>query len=630
MSRLYFIVWVLLMTGMVSGQTTSVTDTTSTDSLVVQVSFSTPEAWIYIDDALKQNSLWKSDSEPLKEALRRLLDQTAEPYDTARQRISSQNFSDIPVRTGVLEPAGTVDIHWVNDSTFVIDPQGWNSDLYLKDEIELVYPVDFATLTLSDSLLDDNGMLDSTLFIPDTILVQTIDTAAINSLEIKLFHYNGDKFSPPLTEPGSNRTARLSDDLSAVLYFVHGSAWVADDSSPFYILDGEHHLDSLQVAVSTLLDFTERRDSSQLLISDLYGRKKPFWITTGSGDTQRFWVKNYNNDSITLWIGNPGTNEISLLLEDDVNFSRLVKEELRYLPSFITEPARKLQEMNMLKTIPKYWDYELASNFTLSQTYLENWTKGGESSFATMVDITGMATYNNKDAKTQWINIGRFKFGTISTQDKGFRKNHDQFEIDSKFNRNAWGKIGMSASFYMKNQLARGYNYPNDSVAVSKFLNPGTITVGIGAEYKPIEKTTINVAPLSYKTTFVFDTAHIDQTKHGIDPDKWAKRELGLQVVVNNQFNPTKTLEVTNRVRLFSNYLHKPQNMDVDWEMILEQKIAWFFTIQLNLHLIYDDDVHFTVFDADDNPIMNPDGSEKKVAKAQFKEFLGLALSFKF
>ena len=36
------------------------------------------------------------------------------------------------------------------------------------------------------------------------------------------------------------------------------------------------------------------------------------------------------------------------------------------------------------------------------------------------------------------------------------------------------------------------------------------------------------------------------------------------------------------------------------------------------------------VLDSDDQPILLPDGSEKKVAKTQFKEFVGLSLLFKF
>jgi hypothetical protein len=166
-------------------------------------------------------------------------------------------------------------------------------------------------------------------------------------------------------------------------------------------------------------------------------------------------------------------------------------------------------------------------------------------------------------------------------------------------------------------------------VVVSKFLNPSSLTVGLGIEYKPFKHTTINVAPLSYKNTFVLDTAQIDQTRHGIAGDKRAKQELGTQLLVMNTLSPMEDLTISNKVRLFSNYLNNPQNIDVDWEFLLDKKISWFFTIRLNLHLIYDDDVKFTVYDADNQPVLGPDGSEKKVAKAQFKEFIGLSLLFK-
>ena len=86
---------------------------------------------------------------------------------------------------------------------------------------------------------------------------------------------------------------------------------------------------------------------------------------------------------------------------------------------------------------------------------------------------------------------------------------------------------------------------------------------------------------------------------------------------------------MVNQLRLFSNYLNNPQNVDVDWEMSLEQRINWFFTIKLNIHLIYDDDTRFTVNDSEGNPVLGPDGSEKTVARTQFKEFIGLSMQFK-
>jgi hypothetical protein len=605
-------------------------DTIRADTAGRVPGITTNTALMIVDEALRNESLWRAGSEKVRKDLRRLLEQTEESWDSARLRLSGMDFSSIPVHTDDPVLYDSAEVRWINDSIFVVDPRGWNSDLYLKKEIKLVYPVDFSKLSLSDSILDENGMLDTTLFIADTVIVPVIDTTALTSLGISLHHCNGKQITPPLSDPAGSRTARLTDDMARVLYYLPGTSWLADAHSPFYVVHSAHHLDSLQQAVNTLLRFTENRDSTRLVINDIYGRKMPFWLTAGDDDAFRFWVKNYNNDSVTLWIGNPGTNEISLTLEDDVHFSRLMKEEISYLPSFIEPPERTLQPMTMLEPAPIYWDYDLSGNLALSQTYLANWTRGGESSFATMIDLMGRATYNNKEANTQWINMARYKFGTIMTAEKGFRKNHDEFEFDSKFNRNASGKIGMSASLYMKHQLARGYNYPNDSVAVSKFLNPGTMTVGLGVEYKPIKNTTVNVAPFSYKTTFVLDTAHIDQTIHGIDADKRAKRELGTQVVVSNKITPLKDLDVTNLLRLFSNYLNHPENIDVDWEMIVEKKINWFFTVRLNLHLIYDDDIRFAVYDDDEQPIILPGGIEKKVAKAQIREFVGLALQFNF
>ena len=630
MRRLSIAVLAVLISCQLSAQLTAGADTVAADSTRDLSFFDPATARAYVEEAVRNDTLWRSADEPVKKALGRLLQHIREPFDTARNLLEKSDFRLVKVQQGEQVLTGSTEARWINDSTFAVDLQGWNSELYLKYETGLVYPVDFSTLTLSDSILDENGMLDSTLFIADTVIRAVIDTAAMDALDIDLHNYDGKMVTPPLFDSSGEGTAVLSEDLTQVLYYTPSKTWMAGDDSPFYLLGSEHYLDSLQQAVATLLDFTEKRDSSRLLINDMYGRRIPFWITSGKDEYYRFWVKNFNNDSITLWIGNPGTQEISLQLEDEVQLTRLEKEEINYLPRFMKEPDMNLKKMTMLEPVPIYWDYEFASAFTLNQTYLSNWTKGGESSFSAMMDITGKATYNNKDANTQWINVARLQFGTIMTQEKGFRKNQDQFEIDSKFNRNAWGKIGMSASLYMKHQLAKGYNYPNDSVVISKFLNPGTITVGFGAEYKPIKNTTINVAPLSFKTTFVLDTAHIDQTRHGVDADKRSKSELGAQIVVYNKISPTKGMDIANRIRLFSNYLNKPQNVDVDWEMIVDQKVAWFFTIRLNMHVIYDDDIRFPVLDDSNQPVMNPDGSEKLVPKTQFREFIGLSLQFRF
>lgn len=618
MKRLSFLLLATLMVFKLSAQN---------DSLGIESQFSTPEAWIYMDHVVKTNSFWRSQQDPLRASLERLLDHSTEHFDSIRTKLLMEDFSLVEVLMGDPVVADSNELDWLNDSTFLVDPHGWSSDLYLDEEIKLIYPEGISQdLFVLPS--DSTELSDTPAAIPDTLVLTIIDTAVIESLGIVLHTYRDNQITPSLDKEGF--TGVMTADRSAVNYYRPGTTWKASEESPFEIVENEYQLDSLQLALTKLLEFTSERDSTLLWVNNIFGKKTPYWLSRGDDEAYRFWVKNYNNDSITLWIGNPGPNEISLLLEEDVRINRLMKEDIHHLPEFVQMPERSLVTVAKLEPEPVYWDYNFSSAFTLNQSYLSNWTKGGESSFSTMLDMLGEATYNNSAANTKWFNSMRINFGILSTKENGFRKNHDLFEINSKFNRNASGKIGMSASLYMKNQFAKGYNYPNDSVIVSKFLNPGSLTVGLGVEYKPFKNTSINMAPLSYKNTFVLDTAQIDQTKHGIEEGKRTLQEMGTQIVLNNKVSPYKDLTIENRLRLFSSYLNKPQNVDVDWELIMDQKINWFFTIRVNLHLIYDDDVRFPVFDSEGLPILLPDGSEKKVAKTQFKEFIGLSLQFKF
>jgi len=618
MKRLSFLILTTLMVFKLSAQN---------DSLGIESQFSSPEAWIYMDHVVKTNSFWRSQQDPLRASLQRLLDHSTEHFDSIRTKLLTEDFSLVEVHVGDPVVTDSTELKWLNDSTFLVDPHGWSSDLYLDEEINLIYPEGIKQDLFV--LPSDSTELSATpAVIPDTLILTIIDTAAIESLGIVIHTYRDNQINPSLDKEGL--TGVMTSDRSAVNYYRPGTTWKASAESPFEIVESEYQLDTLQLALNKLLEFTSERDSTLLWVNDIHGNRSPFWLSNGDDEAYRYWVKNYNNDSITLWIGNPGPREISLLLEDDVRIDRLMKEEIQHLPEFVKIPERSLVPMKELEAEPIYWDFAFSSAFTLNQTYLSNWTKGGESSFSSVLDLLGESTYNNKDAGTQWISNMRLNFGTIRTKENGNRKNQDLLEINSKYNRNAWGKIGMSASIYMKTQLANGYNYPNDSVVISRFLNPASLTVGLGFEYKPIKNTTINVAPLSFKNTFVTDTALIDQTIHGIEKGKRALQELGAQIVLNNKVSPTKNLNIENRLRLFSNYLNNPQNVDVDWELILDQKINWFFTIRLNLHLIYDDDVRFPIFDPAGDPVQNPDGSDKTAAKTQFKEFIGLSLQFKF
>jgi hypothetical protein len=346
----------------------------------------------------------------------------------------------------------------------------------------------------------------------------------------------------------------------------------------------------------------------------------------------RFWLRNDLDDSVTVWIGNPARNTIGLYLEHGVSFRRPSRQGYISEAKINVEPQdkSKLVDIQKIITKPQYWRHHTEAAFVLNQAFLSNWVKGGENSVSTTFDITLYADYLNKPKLLSSNHFARIKYGLVASATDGIRKNLDLLETNSKLNHKAFGKFDFSGIMLFKTQVSKGYNYPNDSVPVSRFMNPAILTLGLGLDYKPNKLTSINFSPFSYKATFVPDTATIDQTKYGVAADRKSKHEPGASLMVSNEFRPVKSVAVINRLQLFTNYINNPLNIDVDWEMILKANLNWFTEIRLNTHVIFDDDTKTPVFDKDDNPVIGDDGVQKKSARVQFKELLGLSFVFRF
>jgi hypothetical protein len=392
----------------------------------------------------------------------------------------------------------------------------------------------------------------------------------------------------------------------------------------------------MEVALKSLSDYLIARDSSEINFNSVSGAVIPVWRNSKSGVMARYWLRNEFSDSVTVWIGSTGRDSIGLFLEEGIMFRRPSKQtnisdaqlNLKKINS------AKLQAVNKMYIKPDYWKFRTEAAFVLNQAFLSNWVKGGESSVSTTLDITGYADYNNKNLLLSSNNFGRIKYGLVYTDKQGVRKNLDLIETNSKLNHKAFGKFDFSGTVLFKTQMTVGrtyfkYNDKDTSIVASKFMNPATLTIGLGLDYKPNKTTSINFAPLTYKGTFVPDTANIDQTKYGIPKDKKSLNEPGVSLQVTNEFKPYKTITIINRLQLFTSYIHNPQNIDIDWEMIASAKLNWFTEVRLNTHLIYDDDTKTAKLDDNGNPVME-NGKPVKSAKAQFKELIGFSIVFKF
>jgi hypothetical protein len=444
---------------------------------------------------------------------------------------------------------------------------------------------------------------------------------------------------PTVNSPVSLRN---SDSLSALVPLKDTAILAVRDTLrevagaakgfPFRYYRWPFENDSIKSAVNSLIGFIEDRDSSTVNLSGKSGSTTSVWLNSKTSKLSRYWLRNEYSDSVTLWVGGVSRNTIGLFLEEGIAFRRPVKQSNFSEASLNVKKinSKSLQEIKQIEVKSRNWKLRAETAFVLSQVSLSNWVRGGESSFSTAMDLTGYADYSNKKMKVTSNNFIRLKYGLLKAGDDPVRKNQDLLESNSKLNHKAFGKFDFSAVMLFKTQISKGYNYPNDSVPVSRFLNPATLTFGLGLDFKPNKTTSINFSPLSYKGTFMTDTVHFDQTKYGIPHDRKSLHEPGASLLVSNELKLFKTITVTNRLQLFTNYIHNPQNIDVDWEMIVTSKINWFTDVRINTHLIFDDDTRTPVLYKDGTPKLGSDGKPRNSARVQFKELIGFTFVFRF
>jgi hypothetical protein len=569
-----------------------VIDSLKRNGVIISGSISRPNISLSKSQSVKflqqrlQSQYWNDIHNPLRRAIGQIVFEATHPqYDSIETYLKSFPFDSIRIpwdKFYIWEPlkvkiaSGAIPAPAPSDTVMVADTNALDE---LSDSLSLVK---LEKIVRQGAVFYDNG-------IKDTSIMVVLDTLKDVKLESPLFPFK----------------------------------------SYSYPFQG----DSIEVAVNSLLKFLNDRDSTIVNFTGAGGNVTRFMLNSRSGKVERFWLKNDFSDSVTVWIGNYSRDTIGLYLESGVSFRRPVKQQ-NYSEAKMNSQAldnSKLLNSKRIYVKQQYWKYRSEAALIFSQTALTNWVKGGENSLSAALDVTGYSDYNNKFLKLSSNNFMRLKLGFLKSGDNDVRKNLDLIETNSKLNHKAFGKFDFSAIMLFKTQVAPGYNYSADPPdKVSKFLNPAVLTLGFGLDYKPDKVTSINFSPFSYKGTYVTDTVEIDQTKYGIPHGKRSINEPGASFMISNDYKKIKNVVITNRLQLFTNYIHNPLNIDIDWEMIVVAHLNWFTDVRFNSHLIFDDDTKTVVLDKDKNPVLRPDGTQMKTARAQFKEMLGFSLVFRF
>ncbi|MDD2284054.1 MAG: DUF3078 domain-containing protein [Paludibacter sp.] len=274
------------------------------------------------------------------------------------------------------------------------------------------------------------------------------------------------------------------------------------------------------------------------------------------------------------------------------------------------------------------WKKGAVVGVNVSQASLTNWAAGGQNSFG----INGLTSLfaNYKKGKMAWDNSLDIGYGLLKQgANSDFIKTDDRFDLFSKYGQQASKSLYYAALFNFKTQMTEGKDYARDTAKISNLLAPAYVLTAIGLDYKPNSYFTAFLAPLTGKVTIVNDTALSNKGAFGVTPGEKFKGEFGGYLRAGFTKNDFKTevlknFSLTTKLDLFSNYLHRPQDIDVSWETIFVFKVNKYITVNLNTHLIYDADI---LFDTNDDGQITA-GVDKSLV--QFKEILGVGFMYKF
>ena len=263
------------------------------------------------------------------------------------------------------------------------------------------------------------------------------------------------------------------------------------------------------------------------------------------------------------------------------------------------------------------WSHNGLAGFNLSQTAFTNWSAGGENTVADNIYFNGSLNY--KKDKLSWTNDLSANYGQNFTDNTGWRKSIDNLNFASKLGHQITETVYYAALLDFKSQLADGYKYTDDDkTLVSKFLTPSYLNLSVGIDYKPNSHIAVYYSPVAGKLTMVTDT--LLSEAYGIDAGKKVKPQLGsiFKVNVDYTFFEDK-VTLKSVLDLFTAYDDTFGKVDVNWDVLIGYNLTKLLTLTFQSTLKYDDDIKTA--DSEGNI---------RGAKVQFKEMVGLGISYKF
>lgn len=268
------------------------------------------------------------------------------------------------------------------------------------------------------------------------------------------------------------------------------------------------------------------------------------------------------------------------------------------------------------------WQIHGENTFLINQSSFSNWAAGGENSFA--ANLLFNYDFNYKKDKWSWDNKLIAGYGLAKLKDRDWRKNDDQVSLNSLLGYQTSEKWMYTFFADFKTQFTDGYIY-DDAADTKELISgafaPAFLSFGPGMAFKESDDFHFNISPAAARFIFVGDDYLSSLGAYGVEPGEKSRFEFGASLNAYYKRELVENVTLENILKLYSNYLEDPQNVDVDYTANLLMKVNDYITVNAGVQLIYDDNTLLP---------FEEDGVSGTRPALQVKQILGAGLTYKF
>lgn len=229
-------------------------------------------------------------------------------------------------------------------------------------------------------------------------------------------------------------------------------------------------------------------------------------------------------------------------------------------------------------------------NFALlvSQSSFSNWQAGGDNNFSGNLNVNYDLNYKSDD--WNWDNKVIVNYGLTKLKGEDQKKTNDRLELNSLLGKKATGNWYYSAFLNFKTQMDSGNDA--DGIRNSHFFSPAYLQIGPGLLWKKSDDLKVNIAPATSR--FIFVHKHFTEfgDAFGVEKGKSMEYQLGMSINAYYKLNLMENVSAENILNLYSNYLDKPANIVMDYQLNIVMKINKYLSTNFTFQAVYDDEAY--------------------------------------